>query len=72
MRANLRNLTAWQRWIVYFAITALPGLCVFRLFGWPGSIVYELVMWIPQQRIFDHLRLAETLPYANTVPATSR
>jgi len=69
MLDRLRNLAAWRRWVLYFAITGLPGLCVFRVFGWYGSIVYELVMWIPQQRLFDRLRLAETLPYANAVAA---
>lgn len=70
MRASLQTLTAWQRWLLYLTFTGLPGLCVSRFFGWHGALIYELLMWIPQQRIFDALRLADTLPFANA-PAPS-
>ena len=69
--ARLRSLSGAQRWLVYFATTGLPGFVIFRTWGWPASILYELVFWIPQQRFFDWLHLAETLPYADTLPTRS-
>ena len=49
---------------MYVTFAALPGACVFTWLGLYAAVAYEILAWIPQQRLFDHLRLAETLPFA--------
>jgi hypothetical protein len=63
MSAPCKTLSTRDRWLVYFVMAALPGLNISVWFGFAWSMVFELVMWIPQQRLFDALGLAETLPY---------
>ena len=63
MPAPCKKLSTRERWILYFVIAALPGLNVSVWFGFAWSMVFEAVVWIPQQRLFDALDLARTLPY---------
>ena len=58
------NLTTRERWLLYFVLTGLPGMNVMLWFGFSASMVYELVTWMPQQRLFDSLDLAKTLPFS--------
>lgn len=61
--APRQALSTRERWVLYFVLTALPGLNITVWFGFAWSMVFELIVWIPQQRIFDALDLAKTLPY---------
>ena len=58
---NLQGLKSRERWALYFTFTALPGACILTGFGWAAAIIYELLTWYPQQRFFDHLKLADTI-----------
>ena len=60
------NLTTRERWILYFVLTGLPGMCVMQWFGFSYAMVFEVIAWIPQQRLFDSLELAKTLPFSQT------
>lgn len=55
------DLTPLQRWCLYIVLTGLPGMNVATWFGFQWAMLFELVAWIPQQRIFDALELAKTL-----------
>ena len=63
MNAACQKLSAKERWLLYFVLTGLPGLSISVAFGFGWSLVFEVFAWIPQQRLFDHLELAKTLPY---------
>lgn len=62
MNKNLARLTMPQRWGYYVTFAALPGACVMALAGLDAAIVFELVVWIPQQRLFDTLQLVKSFP----------
>lgn len=55
------DLTPSQRWCLYFVLAGLPGMNVATWFGVQWAMLFELAVWIPQQRIFDALELAKTL-----------
>jgi hypothetical protein len=57
------TLTKRDRWLVYFVLAALPGLTVQAWFGFAWAMIFEVFVWVPQQHLFDALKLAETLPY---------
>lgn len=63
MPAPAKNLSTRDRWLVYLVLAALPGMNVTAWFGFWWSMLFELVIWLPQQRLFDALHLAETLPF---------
>jgi len=63
MNAACQKLSTRQRWFLYLVLTGLPGLTVSVLFGFGWSLLLEAVIWIPQQRFFDELELAKTLPF---------
>ena len=63
MPAPRAALTSRQRWVLYFVLTGLPGLNVTVWFGFGWAMVFEAFVWIPQQRLFDVLELAKTLPF---------
>ena len=63
MNAHISALSGRERWALYVTFAALPGACVFTWLGLYAAVAYEILVWIPQQRLFDHLRLAETLPF---------
>ena len=63
MRAPSKTLSVRDRWLIYLVIAGMPGLLVSVLFGFAWSMAFEVVAWVPQQRLFDALRLKETLPY---------
>lgn len=46
-------------------VCGLPGLTVSVVFGFAWSLAFEALVWIPQQRLFDRLELAKTLPFQN-------
>jgi len=54
--------------MVYLVLATLPGLTVQVWFGFAWAMVFEVFAWLPQQRLFDALRLAETLPFRTTPP----
>ena len=60
---NFEELNTRERWVLYFVLSGLPGLNVALWFGFPAAILFEIVVWIPQQRLFDSLELAKTLPF---------
>ena len=62
MRPPYEFLSSRERWILYLVMATLPGLNVSVWFGFAWSMVFEAVMWIPQQRLFDALDLSKTLP----------
>ena len=61
MNAACKKLCTKERWLLYFVLTGLPGLSISVAFGW--SLLFEVFAWIPQQRLFDNLELAKTLPF---------
>lgn len=61
--APSKNLTTRDRWLVYLVLAGLPGFYVSTIFGFGWSMVFEVFAWLPQQSLFDALRLKETLPY---------
>ena len=63
MKAYIHKLSSFQRWLIYLCVGAVPGLIVQVVFGFLWALMFELIVWVPQQRLFDALRLAETLPY---------
>ena len=63
MNPATQKLSSLQRWALYLVLTGLPGLTVSVLFGFGWALLFELVAWIPQQRLFDLLELAKTLPF---------
>lgn len=63
MNKHVSALPARERWALYFTFAALPGMCVFTWFGFTAAVVYEMVVWVPQQKLFDHLQLETTLPF---------
>lgn len=58
-----QNLSTRDRWLLYFVLTALPGLNISVWFGFAWAMAFEVLVWIPQQRVFDALNLASTLPF---------
>ncbi|TCV82715.1 hypothetical protein EDC63_11932 [Sulfurirhabdus autotrophica] len=60
---KINHLNTRDRWLLYFVLTSLPGLNIFIWFGFTAAVVFELLMWIPQQRLFDVLELSKTLPF---------
>jgi hypothetical protein len=65
MNAACQKLSGFQRWCLYLVITGLPGLLISVLFGFGWALVFEAIVWIPQQRFLDYLELAKTLPLQN-------
>jgi hypothetical protein len=68
MPAPCATLSKRDRWMVYLVLAALPGLTVQVWFGFAWAMVFEVFAWLPQQRLFDALRLAETLPFQPPPP----
>lgn len=62
MKAWLKTRRPLYRWLLYYALTSTPGVLVFFVFGFSVALLFELVTWVPQQRFFDFLGLADTLP----------
>jgi hypothetical protein len=63
MNAACRKLSTRDRWLLYLVVTGLPGLTISVLFGFGWSLLFEAIVWIPQQRFFDELELAKSLPF---------
>lgn len=63
MNEACKKLSSRDRWLVYLTIAGLPGLAISVIFGFAWSLVFEVIVWIPQQRLFDSLELAKTLPF---------
>lgn len=59
-KARALRLSSKERWILYFVFCGLPGLNVALWFGFQASLLFELFVWIPQQRIFDHFELEKS------------
>jgi hypothetical protein len=63
MNAACRKLSSLERWLLYLVVTGLPGLIISVVFGFGWALLFEAIAWVPQQRFFDHLELAKTLPF---------
>ena len=63
MNAACRKLSSSERWLLYLVLTGLPGISISVLFGFGWALLFEAIAWIPQQRLFDDLELAKTLPF---------
>ena len=63
MNAACQRLSSLERWLLYLVVTGLPGLTICVVFGFGWSLLFEAITWFPQQRFFDHLELAKTLPF---------
>jgi hypothetical protein len=67
MPPSLEKLTSAQRWAFYFTFAGLPGINFMHSYGFLVAVVYEIIIWVPQQQLFDYLQLDKTLPYADYV-----
>lgn len=53
-------LSPRDRWLLYLVLTTLPGLNIALWFGFTASVLFEILTWIPQQKLFNALQLAHT------------
>ena len=63
MNVACQKLSSSERWLLYLVLTGLPGLSISVLFGFGWALLFEAIAWMPQQRFFDYLELAKTLPF---------
>lgn len=61
---KISTLNNRERWVLYLVLSGLPGLNVALWFGFSAAILFEIIVWIPQQRLFDSLELAKTIPFS--------
>ena len=63
MNLACKKLSSSERWALYLVLSGLPGLTTSVVFGFGWALLFEVIAWIPQQRLFDSLELAQTLPF---------
>jgi hypothetical protein len=58
----LRRAPRWQRWTLFYALTGVPALAVFSVYGFWWALLVELLLAWPQDVLLNQLVLRYPMP----------